>query len=441
MSDLFETHYEWYLEILKSLVQRPTIFTHPDAIQAAIQFCKTRLQGERKTTQCDQDEAGNLIAYPCDIDTSRPCLYLSAHIDTVGFSESDWEPPFHPLNVFESPAELVGRGVSDCKAGVAFQLYLAHLQSIGALTLNNTISTITFNEEGGGKKTGTALGKAMGKALPLGPTQNLLLVLENTVSMPQSPDDAPILWAYPREKGNFVIKTEGPLKTIQNFLKSNPTWNPTCITPSTSVSWDNYLETQQPKRHVCSVPRDQNKLYQTLMSARSTSLLKSGSEKNFSILPSPIQVGQSYEPTDHTVVLSNRSFDSRKQVEAQICGVKYSALKPFDISEGMDCTRALEQSGLSSRIQSLSTGSLSVFLDDNIGCSDASIIFNALLPEYKHKTIPLVMGPGTRSQPMATPPRYTHGPNETFDNKAGLSAIKAITSLLEKLGFLRLASN
>jgi hypothetical protein len=79
------------------------------------------------------------------------------------------------------------------------------------------------------------------------------------------------------------------------------------------------------------------------------------------------------------------------------------------------------------------TSDLDIELTDNVGCSDASIIGNTVAPALRKKLLFLVMGPGTRSQPNALVPRFTHGRNETYDKESGRKAMVYISNVLCRL--------
>ncbi|MBC7367207.1 MAG: hypothetical protein H7343_10425, partial [Undibacterium sp.] len=72
--------------------------------------------------------------------------------------------------------------------------------------------------------------------------------------------------------------------------------------------------------------------------------------------------------------------------------------------------------------------------DRNPGSSDATIVTSSMLPAYRGILLPLVYGPGTRSQRSATPPRLTHGPNETFIKAAGARSLAVLLDVLTRAG-------
>ena len=69
----------------------------------------------------------------------------------------------------------------------------------------------------------------------------------------------------------------------------------------------------------------------------------------------------------------------------------------------------------------------------NKGSSDASYIYNGSSAEVKKRLFPFVMGPGCRSQRKLTPPRLTHGKNETFHKESGLKVVYYLLSVITEL--------
>jgi hypothetical protein len=203
--------FESYLAALRWLVHTPSPFTEPAAVTALMGEVRKRMQRLLPSYICTVDVAGNLTCVPPAIDAARPLLYLSAHVDTVPSEPSLWTAPFAPHPAYEDATQLVAQGVNDCKAGVATQLWLAHLASTGAIALNNVIFTFTFKEEGAGPKTGVTLGQAFGHALPAPTTGSTLLVLENTVR-----SDAPYVpLCYTAESSSYTIRLTGTLTQLR----------------------------------------------------------------------------------------------------------------------------------------------------------------------------------------------------------------------------------
>jgi hypothetical protein len=306
--------------------------------------------------------------------------------------------------------------------------------TLSSLTIiRNIIFTITFNEEGSGHKTATEIGRQLGESLPVSESGTYFVVLENNVRA-QAP---PVLCVYHRERGNYVIETKGSLELLQTWLKNSRAWNPVCIYPDTGAETRAWETIHQESRHACSVPREDNLLYRTILDASPNTVLKAGEARNFGVVPAAIALSKTPCPVPHTLILSNRSFDTLEQVKHQLQGLTFQEMKPFAFSQGLDQRHALSQSPLSQILEACRTPELDIELTDNIGCSDASIIYNTVTPKLRERLLFLVMGPGTRSQPHADPPRFTHGRNETFDKQSGRQAMVYISSVLSQLKAIR----
>ena len=417
---------------LRELVAIPSVFTRPDDVKKAMNYCKTAFKSTLPGYTFHEDEGQNLIGIPDTLNIEKPLLYLSAHVDTVGARPEEWDAPFAPFTPFETDEELVGRGVSDCKAGVAFQLFVAALSQKKAIALENIIFTLTFKEEGAGNKSAVHIGHAMGHDLPLSKAQTLLIVLENTVTT----GPCPSLGLYTAEKGNFVIEVTGSLSELQASLTQLSRWNPICIHPEGEPdTWHEPLI--QKGGHACSIPRNKNRLTEAILSASATDALAAGDPSSFGVIPTIIKRGKNSRPLAHTLILSNRSFDSLTSIQRQLGGIAYRELKAFAISPGMDIRDQFKGSIFEKAIESLVSPPLAVMLDHNTGISDASTIINTLDLDLSGRIFPVVMGPGTRSQRHTTPQRLTHGKNETFDKKSGLDATSTLFQILQTLNFIK----
>lgn len=423
--------YAQYLALLKDLVAIPSVFTDRKGIERAIQYCREGLEASVPGWDVSFDAKHNLIACPPAIQKQEPIVYLSAHVDTVDADAAEWAPPHRPFEPIEDEREIRGRGVSDCKAGVAYELFLAWLHAQQFITLQNIVLTVTFNEEGSGDKTATEIARCLGTSLPVSDAATYLIALENNVRAQAQP----ILSIYDRERGNFVIKTRGPLSRLQTWLQRHDHWNPVCITPDGNMLPQETLH--QESRHVCSVPRQENLLYRMILEATPNTTLRAGEERSFGVLPPSIALATAPGPVEHTVILSNRSFDTLEQVRGQLKGMSYEEMKPFSFSQGLDVREKLSRSPLNDMLNLCRTEDLDIELTHNIGCSDASIMYNSMDPAVRDRLIPIVMGPGTRSQPNARPPRFTHGRNETLDKESARRAMVYIASVLAELQVLK----
>ena len=422
-------NYQYYLSYLKDLIAIPSVFTDQLGIKRAIRHCKDVLEKNLPGWHVYFDAKHNLVARPEFINTEKAIIYLSAHIDTVDANAAEWAGSHGPFEAFEDEQEIRGRGASDCKAGVAYELFLALLHARHHLVLDNIILTVTFNEEGSGDKTAAEIGRSLGASLPVSESATYFIVLENNVRALTPP----VLCVYSREKGNYVIKTRGTLKHLQTWIRKHSGWNPVCIYPDADVDARVWNTLQQESRHVCSVPRQDNLLLKVILDASPESVLKAGQERNFAVLPASVSISAAPSAVEHTLILSNRSFDSLEQVQSQLQGLVLKQMKDFCLSQGLDVRDKLSKSPLADILGDCRSEELVIELTDNIGCSDASIVYNTINSALRKNFLPVIMGPGTRSQPHAHPPRFTHGKNETFDKESGKKAMIYITDVLSRL--------
>jgi len=425
-----EFDFETYLQNLRRLVEFPTLFTRPRDIEAAMGWCEKIFHRHLTNYRIYRDPQRNLIACPRDIDPELDIIYLSAHMDTVDADPVEWDQPFSPFALYEDAKEMVVRGVSDCKAGVAFELFLASLAGRGQIKLSNLIFTLTFKEEGAGMKTSRQMGKDMGTSLPVSKKDTFFIVLENNVTVSRPP----VLSVYTAERGNFVIRVSDTLDGLRNILSCLDHWNPVSIRPdSKSYSKDSSILTQK-GGHVCSVSRKENLLTRVIEQSRNKDTILAGDEAGFAVVPPTIYKGRTLSPVTHHLVLSNRSFDTVEKVHAQLKGINYTQVKEFSISQGMDFEVAFSNHRFSKIINSYQGKNIDIHQTYNIGASDATIVTRSMEEKFKKRFYPIVMGPGTRSQRSKTPPRLTHGKNETFDKQSGRAALGFLLSILMEMG-------
>ncbi|MFA5842168.1 MAG: M20/M25/M40 family metallo-hydrolase [Candidatus Gracilibacteria bacterium] len=444
MHTLIASEFDFYLIFLRTLAGMPSVFEHPQDIEKAITYCKSVFE---KNLPSDYriyfDAQHNLIACPKFIDPDYNIVYLSAHVDTVDAKLEEWDAPFAPFKPYEDEKELVARGVSDCKAGVAHQLFLSHLIHEGKFQPRNLIFTITFKEEGVGAKTATQIGKELGKTLPMaGPGKSTyLIVLENNVTV----GDPPTLGVYTGERSTYVIALRGTIAELQAHLRRLTRWNPVTMSPQgeefaqeeKTLKWE---ITNQQGGHVCSVERDVNALTQKIFEADPNARIKAGDEKAFSMVPTEIHVAQAKKPMIHRMILNNRTFDSLAEIHKQLEGIDYTEVKEFALSEGYDLSEKIAKNKIWEVMKECENNpKLKIEYTFNIGGSDAKTISSSMTdPKWREHFYPLVMGPGTRSQRHSTPPRLTHGKNETFDKESGKQAVVFITQVLERLGAVKI---
>lgn len=119
---------------------------------------------------------------------------------------------------------------------------------------------------------------------------------------------------------------------------------------------------------------------------------------------------------------------------AQLDGISYREVKDFSISQGMNFDQVFSKHDLSGVLKAYQKNGLRTQQTHNIGASDATIVTRCMKHKFKQRFYPIVMGPGTRSQRHKSPPRLTHGKNETFDKRSGKAAVECLLSVLIKLG-------
>lgn len=417
--------FQGYCSILMDLVSMPSVFTRPDDVKKVTSYCLQRLDKCLKGHQLIEDSEGNLICIPAFVDQSLPIVYLSAHADTVHADASEWTSPYAPFNPYEDEHEIVARGVSDCKAGVAFQLLLAQLIFEHKIALPNTIFTITFKEEGPGRKTSSNIAKKMGVEYPLSNQMTYLFALENTVSLAAEP----ILGYFTSERGNFTISMTGTMAVLKNYLESLVNWNPVAIWPHQTPSPLSKEAIHQTGGHVCTVGRKQNRLTEVILASENHDAITAGSLEEAFIIPTTIHVAKTEEPQLHTMILNQRSFASKVDILNELQGFPYQFLSDINLTSGWNIQKRFERDPLAEIFAQLNQRYIKLEQDFNPGASDASIIFNSLSKENQQRVLPLTVGPGTRSQRSRTPPRLTHGPNETFDKQSGMNACQTLLDL------------
>lgn len=420
-----------YLAALRWLVSQPSPFTDPAAVTALMAGVRAEMQRHLPAYAHQFDSAGNLICLPPALVADRPILYLSAHVDTVPGDAALWIAPFAPHPAFEDADQIVAQGVNDCKAGVAAQLWLAALAATGALRLHNVVFTFTFKEEGAGIKTGVTLGEAFGAALPAPTPGSTLLVLENTVR-----SDAPYTpLCYAAENSSYTVRLTGSLSFLRAAQLALPDWRPVSITPTDGHIADYTWTEHAPQGHVCTAPPDKNPLLSALLDpAFSALLLRAGDERSHGTIPAAIgRAPTNRVATPHRLTLTKRGLYPLPGVLSELAPYTYTAVKPLALSTGFDVTGRCHLAPVGAAFLAATASGAAAF-DRNPGSSDATIITSSLPPAYRDILLPLVYGPGTRSQRRATPPRLTHGPNETFVKAAGSQSLAVLLDVLTRAG-------
>lgn len=376
------------------------------------------------------DIQGNLTAFPPNAAGRKTIIYLSAHVDTVGADPENWMPPYHPFIPFENEAEYVARGVNDCKAGVAFELAFA--QCAPDPLKNNIVFTLTSKEEGAGEKTAVSIGREIGKQLPLGKDTTFLIVLENTTQV-TSPTR---ISAFTKERGNYAVILRTDLKFLAQWLKDRCYWMPTAIKPIHKAYIDDSYQPdiyRSDGGHVASPKSPKNFLKELISKNLEYTIITAGISGDFSTVPQKIFIQRSQCLSNiHLVTLNNRSNASIHEVTKQLEGLSYQTIKSFDISCGFNAAHTKGFVSLLNNLKSLNSSDSCVEIGVNPGNSDASHIFNSIPKGHQNKVTPIVIGPGCRSQRDATPPRLTHGPNETLNKCSAFDSAFLIIQLIEK---------
>jgi len=421
----------YYLDTLKSLVSMNSVYDNQTGIHTALDWCRDRIKSFLPRYQVDFDAGGNLICLPPAIDLARPALYLSAHIDTMPADAREWSAPFFPFSPYEDDREIVGRGVSDCKAGVAFELLISKL--IGEAGGQSNIVLVVVSREEQGGESARFVGKELGTTLPLGST-TYLLNLENNLSLKSG---TPRLGIHYSERGSFGLSVRATLPEIRDLLVRNSyPFNPTSIRPigtHPAIGSEEVLE--QIGGHAGVNDRAQNVLFQRLVGENLSNLLiEAGDQQSISTLPRQILIRRGGSEAVHEVILDLRTMDRFEQVKSTLDGLEYDLLKCLE--GGYDISDIVQSDPIWAMMHSIAVDGLALDFGRNPGTTDCSTYYRHCPEIYKKRLIPLTIGPGCGSQPGAHPPRLSHGVNETFDKAAGRQAISYLLQLTGSLGVL-----
>ena len=423
--------FDAYLEHLRWLVDQPSPFTEPEKPAALIAALRQRFEGLLTSHRFHLDREGNLIGIPLALMPNEPVLFLSAHADTVPFDPALWTAPFTPYPAWENEQEIVAQGVNDCKAGVAFQLWLAQVAGEKRCTLRQVVFTITSKEEGAGRKSSVAIGQAMGTTLPAPVAGSTLLVLENTVTSasPYVPQ------VYAAESGSYAVQLLGTLPELRQALTELPSWRPISIEPEAEIVADYLIESYRPAGHISTADPTANPLRAAVLAAQDGQLLKAGDTRTTGTVPSSIGIAPGPLGTRHRLSVTERGQPPLAFVEAQLRGRDFRPIKPLHFSAGWDATARVTESAIGRAFLAAADHGDALFAR-NPGASDATMITASLPPAYRSTLLPLVCGPGTRSQRDAVPARLTHGPNETLIKIAAERSLQLLWHVLRSAGHL-----
>jgi hypothetical protein len=165
-------------------------------------------------------------------------------------------------------------------------------------------------------------------------------------------------------------------------------------------------------------------------------LLRAGDERSHGTVPAAI--GRAPAPTadvPHRLTLTKRGNYPLPAVLTELTPYAYTAVKPLALSTGFDVADRCHLAPIGAAFLAATSSGIAAF-DRNPGSSDATIITSSMLPAHREFLLPLVYGPGTRSQRRATPPRLTHGPNETFIKAAGTQSLAVLLDVLTRAGHI-----
>lgn len=433
INSYLQENYKEYLTLLKSLVGIKTVYDDKVGIKKALDFCKQVLEKSLINYHVYFDKEGNLICINKNINSQNDIVYLSSHIDTVSVSGQHWDKKFKPFTTYEDEESVVGRGVNDDKAGVAYQLFLAKFLATNFPNTSNIVFTITRQEEQGGM-TASEIGRQLGKHLPMRP-KNYLLTLENNIKM----TDPITLNINYGEQSAFGIEVVDIFPNIKRFLIQNmDPWNPTSATPENDIRNLKWNKLEQTGGHAATCKREKNLLYQLIVENNVNELvLKAGTDKAISNIPDTIYQATTNSSIPHRVIFDLRTNDKTDSVVRALnnCKICYRFIKKLD--HGYNVKNRLLKDKIYKKMLSVKPKELKINFERNLGSTDSGTIYRYCDSSLKHKFLPITMGPGCGSQRNAVPPRLSHGVNETYMKKPGLEAIKYITQLLNKMSLFQ----
>lgn len=423
--------YETYLIHLRNLTSIKGVFRELSEIQHVADYCLEALRTYLKDWKVYQDYAGNVIAFDPNWNGTKQ-IFLSAHLDSVDANPSDWETTDTPFSYHETKTHITGRGVNDCRAGVAFILYVAQLLSIKKEPNRGYIFVLSFREEGNGWKTANYAASRIGRSIPAAES-NYVLCLENTVQI-RAPDTW-FLTAYDKEPCNYFVALTDKIAHIRKFLSINPDWKPVAISAE-AESWREKKSTvfSEPGGHSATIPNDRNVIYQKITNGcHDHSVMFGGDHDQISVISNRLSVSESNIDYDHTVILNNRSFLTVDEIWQQIESWNCQEMSPFRYAAGSDRSGNQLTQQIVSFAKRACKNSLGFELQKNPGRSDASAYWQSLNEAIRENFGILVLGPGTRSHTYEGIRRATHGPDESFYKPAGEKSVQCLLKLCELL--------
>ena len=249
---LSDTDYADYLRLLKELISHRTVCTDEASLHRVITHCSAHFTAALAPLgwSIRRDAAGNLCCIPAAVDTSRPVLWLNAHVDTVDASHADFGG-CDPFTCIESETHLIGRGANDCKAGVAFMMWYGEQLAKGRLPAFNGGFLVTRREEAGSKLPRTACQFASDLTsgrLPMStlPRSTYIWILENTVSLATHlKQPVPEVAVYDRERHSLLLLCHGTLASLGHALlglADHHEWKTVAIWPSVRAAGAHVLQ-------------------------------------------------------------------------------------------------------------------------------------------------------------------------------------------------------
>ena len=425
-----------YLRLLQQLVSIRSVFSDDRCSKEISSFCLGYLKECVPAWNVFQDKAGNVIAFNPKVDENSNRIFLSAHLDTVDASHELWRTSGNPFEALLTDEYVVGRGVNDCKAGVAFALLVTYLFSCGHTFLSNVVIVLSFREEGNLWKTCSYAASRIGRNIPCG-RSNVIVCLENTTSVSLNAERCvPSVAAYDCEPSNYFVNVRGKLDDLYALMLRSAKLTPVYISNVQYKRLDTVAKIVSGEGgHSARVPRTENSIFKAIQnSMRSSSSIESvGSRDQLSTIPSKVEVRDCGDAPEHELTLNVRDFITEIELKKLFQDWQYTERVPIRLAFGSDrrfhrpTQRVLE-------IARTRAVNLNFDVMPNPGRSDASAYWKHMKPLVREKTGVIVMGPGTRSHVGNDKiRRNTHGPDEAFHIPSGMASMYYLLEVVSQL--------
>lgn len=426
---------EKFLEDLRALISIRSVYTDEIGKLRCIDYCQRRLEESTPGRRIFRDHDNNLISQPDTLEASQDHIFLSAHVDTVDASREDWHHGIDPFTATDTDTHILGRGSSDCKAGVALMLWMASY--LHDTPLSDRYSLLfSFQEEGNERKSSTTIAQNFGSGVKISNKNNFILCLENTTSLV---DDQIKLSAYDTERCNVFVEVSGNLNEIWQLLCERQEWNIVAIQPKQEFEKASFLDATDlslSNGHSATLKGMKNPVYSALRSYKDCQdiALLAGSFKEPSVIRNCVRTCRSEPATLHKALINIRS---ENEIEREL-----EALKSLDWREhrpvlyGLGSNRRshpLSQSFCSKLMNVAGRLHVPFTVETNPGRSDASALWNTVDEGIKERTAILTVGPGTRSHADGAIMRRTHGENEGFHIFSGMRVCDVLTQLVAEV--------